>query len=69
MSTVAVDLTRKEINAFRKIKKITSQTNRQLKGIKKDCDRSNPVDMDIIKTTKAMYYEQVIEVLRSIREE
>lgn len=55
--------------AFRAIRKLAIKTNKQLKQLKKDTDRSNPVDVDILKTTKAMFYEQVIEIFKKYEDE
>lgn len=32
---------------------------KKLIALRKNCDRDNPIDMDIVRTTKAMFYEIV----------
>lgn len=50
--------------AYKEIRKLALKTNKQIKQLKKDTDRANPVDVDILKTTKAMFYERVIEIFK-----
>lgn len=46
------------------IRKIAIRTNKKIKELMKDNDTENPVDADILKTTKAMFYEEVIHILK-----
>ena len=41
--------------------------NKHLKESKKNSDRDNPVDMDMIKTTKAMFFEECIEIFKKYK--
>lgn len=50
--------------AYDELRAEALRVNKQLKKLKQDTDRSNPVDIDMIKTTKAMFYEKAIEVFR-----
>jgi len=53
-----------QAKAYKEIRKLAVKTNRQLKELKKNSNRDNPVDMDMIKTTKAMFYEECIEIFK-----
>lgn len=55
--------------AFAELRRLAKKTSKQLKQLKADTDRSNPVDVDVIKTTKAMFYEQAVEIFRKYKEE
>lgn len=50
--------------AYKEIRKLAVKTNKQLKELKKNSNRDNPVDMDMIKTTKAMFFEECIEIFK-----
>lgn len=50
---------------YEKIKEIMKSTRKQLKELHKDAGTfENPVDIDMVKTTKAMAYEKILEVLK-----
>lgn len=53
-----------QVEAYKEIRKLAVKTNRQLKELKKNSSRDNPVDMDMIKTTKAMFFEECIEIFK-----
>lgn len=53
-----------ESQSYREIRKLAVKTSKQLKELKKNSDRNNPVDIDMIKTTKAMFYEECIYILK-----
>ena len=53
-----------QAEAYKEIRKLAVKTNKQLKELKKNSSRDNPVDMDMIKTTKAMFYEECIEIFK-----
>lgn len=57
-----------EEKAYKEIKKLAIRTMKQLKELKKNSDRKNPIDMDMIKTTKAMFYEEVITIFKQSKE-
>lgn len=57
-----------EAQAYKEIRKLALKTNKQLKELKKNSCRDNPVDMDMIKTTKAMFYEECIEIFKKYRD-
>jgi hypothetical protein len=57
-----------EVQAYKEIRKLALKTNKQLKELKKNSCRDNPVDMDMIKTTKAMFYEECIEIFKKYRD-
>lgn len=49
-----------------KIKTEARKTIKQLKELHKDTGTyDKPVDIDMVKTTKAMFYENVLEILRN----
>ena len=50
--------------AYSEIRKLAVKTSKQLKELKKNSSRDNPVDMDMLKTTKAMFYEECIEIFK-----
>ena len=50
--------------AYDELKHRMLVTRRKIKAQVKDKDRSNPIDIDIVKSLKAMYYEQALEVFR-----
>lgn len=56
-----------EDQAYKEIRKLAIKTNKKLKALKENTSRDNPTDMDIIKTTKAMFYEEAIEVLKKVK--
>lgn len=50
---------------YENIKEIVKDTRKQLKELYKDAGTyDNPVDIDMVKTTKAMAYERILEVLK-----
>lgn len=50
---------------FEKIKDVMRMTRKQLKELYKDTGTyENPVDIDMVKTTKAMAYEKILEILK-----
>ncbi len=53
-----------QAEAYKEIRKLAAKINKQLKELKKNSSRDNPVDMDMIKTTKAMFYEECIEIFK-----
>ena len=53
-----------QAEAYKEIRKLAVKTNKQLKELKKNSSRDNPVDMDMIKTTKAMFFEECIEIFK-----
>jgi len=53
-----------QAEAYKEIRKLAVKTNKQLKELKKNSNRDNPVDMDVIKTTKAMFFEECIEIFK-----
>ena len=53
-----------ETKAYKELRKLALETHKQLKELKKNSDRDNPVDMDMIKTTKAMFYEECISIFK-----
>ena len=53
-----------QTEAYKEIRKLAVKTNKQLKELKKNSNRDNPVDMDMIKTTKAMFFEECIEIFK-----
>lgn len=55
-----------KIEGYDAIKKIISRTHKKLKAIKQNCDRDNPIDMDLMKTEKAMVYELIKEVINKV---
>lgn len=57
-----------ETQVYKEIRKLALKTNKQLKELKKNSCRDNPVDMDMIKTTKAMFYEECIEIFKKYRD-
>lgn len=44
---------------YDKIVKIAKATRKQLLELRKNCDRENPIDMDQVKTCKAMFFEKI----------
>ena len=57
-------MSEQESKYYREIRKLAVRTYKQLKELKENSNRDNPVDMDMIKTTKAMFYEECISILR-----
>ena len=53
-----------QAEAYKEIRKLAVKTNKQLKELKKNSNRDNPVDIDMIKTTKAMFFEECIEIFK-----
>ena len=53
-----------QAEAYKEIRKLAVKTNKQLKELKKNSNRDNPVDMDVIKTTKAMFFEECVEIFK-----
>ena len=59
--------TKKE--AFEAIYSLARETATQLKELQENLgDYSKPVNADLIKTTKAMFYEKTLEILRQLKE-
>jgi len=56
-----------ESKAYREIRKLAIKTNKQIRELKKECDRDCPVDMDMLKTTKAMFYEDCISIFKKYK--
>jgi hypothetical protein len=56
-----------QAEAYKEIRKLAAKTNRQLKELKKNSSQDNPVDMDMIKTTKAMFFEECIEIFKKYK--
>lgn len=55
---------------YKMIKKEAKETNKKLKKLQEDLGTfDNPVEIDLIKTTKAMFYEKVVEILRQKEDE
>ena len=44
---------------YDRIVKIAKATRKELLALRKNCDRNNPIDMDQIKTCKAMFFEKI----------
>lgn len=57
-----------ESKAYKELRKLAIRTSKQLKGLKENSDCDNPVDMDMIKTTKAMFYEECITIFKKHKE-
>ncbi len=57
----------KECKAYYELRKLALRTKRSIKELKEDCDLANPVDMDMLKTTKAMFYEEAIEIFKKYK--
>jgi hypothetical protein len=55
-----------KVEGYDAIKKIIGRTHKKLKAIKQNCDRDNPIDMDLMKTEKAMVYELIKEVINKV---
>ena len=55
-----------ESQAYKEVRKLAIRTSKQLKELKNNSDRDNPVDMDMIKTTKAMFYEECVAILKKV---
>lgn len=53
-----------EAKAYKEIRKLAIKTRKQIKELKANSNRDNPVDIDMIKTTKAMFYEECIEIFK-----
>lgn len=50
---------------YENIKQKAKEINKKLKELQKDLGTyENPVEIDLVKTTKAMFYEEVLEILR-----
>lgn len=62
-------MSEKENKAFRELYKLAKKTNKQVRELKRNSDKKNPVDMDVLKTTKAMFYEKAIEIFKKYKEE
>ena len=55
---------------YKMIVEEAKQTKKQIKELHKDAGTyESPVDIDLVKTTKAMFYEKVIEILKQKEEE
>lgn len=50
--------------AYDDLLKVIKQTAKQLRELEKSTNRDNPVDVDILKTIKAMNYELVYEIVK-----
>lgn len=53
-----------ELEAYNDLRALAIKTNRQIKELSNGCDNDNPIDVDMLKTTKAMFYEQAIEIFK-----
>ena len=53
-----------ETQAYKEIRKLAVKTSKQIRELKNNSNRDNPVDIDMIKTTKAMFYEECIEIFK-----
>lgn len=53
-----------ESKIYKELRELALETHRQLKELRKNSDRDNPLDMDMIKTTKAMFYEECISIFK-----
>ena len=51
-------------DAYDELKHKMLVTRKKIKAQMENKDRSNPIDIDIVKSLKAMYYEQALEVFR-----
>ena len=48
------------------IRKAAKKTLKEIKALQdENGDFKNPIDMDMVKTHKAMFFEEVLEILRS----
>ena len=45
------------------------KTNKKIKQIKKDTSLSKPINVDVLKSTKAMFYEDIVVILKSYAKE
>lgn len=51
---------------YEKIVEEAKKTRKQLKELHKEAGTfENPVNTDLVKTTKAMFYERVLEILKT----
>jgi len=62
-------MSEKDVKAFKELRKLAIKASKQIKELKASSDRENPVDMDILKTTKAMFYEEAIAIFKKYKEE
>ena len=60
----------KKVDAFEEIRDEALKTAKKLKELHKDSGTyKTPVNTDLVKTTKAMFYEKTVEILRKVRKE
>ena len=53
---------------FEEIREEAKKTHLKVKEIQKDTgDYNKPVNSDLVKTTKAMFYEKTLEILRKYK--
>lgn len=56
--------------AYHNLREEMVKVYKEVEGIQKNAgDYSNPVDTDMVKTTKAMFYEKALEILRKVKRE
>jgi len=56
--------------AFEEILQIARRTSKQIKKYTKDHGSfQKPVDIDTVKTLKAMFYEEVVEILKKRKDD
>lgn len=60
-------MSKAQAEAYKEIRKLAVKIDKQLKELKKNSNRDNPVDMDVLKTTKAMFYEECIEIFKKYK--
>lgn len=56
-----------EEKTFNELYNIFIETNNKIKTIKNDKNIEKPVDIDIIKTIKAMFYQESLEVFKKYK--
>lgn len=60
-------MSKAQAEAYKEIRKLAVKIDKQLKELKKNSNRDNPVDMDVLKTTKAMFFEECIEIFKKYK--
>ena len=58
-----------KVEAFDLIYSKAKQVNKKIKQIKKDTSLSKPINVDVLKSTKAMFYEDIVVILKSYAKE
>jgi len=60
-------MSKAQAEAYKEIRKLAAKIDKQLKELKKNSNRDNPVDMDVLKTTKTMFFEECIEIFKKYK--